>query len=130
VFAGVPDYIHDAMVRAYVKSAAFKPVDDMTLDRIVRPWTVPGGKAAFYRQMAQADSSYTDAVQPLYAQIKRPVLILWGGEDVWLPVEQGERLQEMIPGASLHVIQDAGHLIIEERPGPLIEKMLPFLEGP
>lgn len=128
VFAGVPDYIHAAMVRAYVKTAAFRPLDETTLDRIVRPWTTPGGKAAFYRQMAQADSSYTDAVQPLYAQIKRPVLILWGREDTWIPSEQGGRLHEMIPGSSLHVIQDAGHLIIEERPDQLVERMLSFLK--
>jgi pimeloyl-ACP methyl ester carboxylesterase len=129
VFAGVPDYIHEALVRAYVKTAAVKPLDDTTLDRIVRPWTVPGGKAAFYRQMAQADSSYTDAVEPLYSQITRPVLILWGGEDVWLPVAQGERLQKMIPGASLNVIQDTGHLVIEERPDQLVKGMLSFLKG-
>ncbi|MEJ2638896.1 MAG: alpha/beta hydrolase [Desulfosarcinaceae bacterium] len=128
VFAGVPDYIHEALVRAYVKTAAFRPLDEITLGRIVRPWTVPGGKAAFYRQMAQADSSYTDAVQPLYAQIKRPVLILWGREDAWIPSEQGERLQEMIPGSSLHLIRDAGHLIIEERPDQLVKRMLSFLK--
>jgi pimeloyl-ACP methyl ester carboxylesterase len=129
VFAGVPDYIHEAIVRAYVNTAACKPLDEITLDRIVRPWTVPGGKAAFYRQIAQADSSYTDAVQPFYAQITRPVLILWGREDAWIPPEQGERLHEMIPGSALQVIEDAGHLIIEERPDHLIEKMLPFLTG-
>jgi hypothetical protein len=30
-----------------VKTAAFKPIDDLTLDTIVWPWTVPGGRAAF-----------------------------------------------------------------------------------
>ena len=54
-FAGVPDYIHEAIVRAYVKTAAFKPLNDATLDTIVLPWTEPDGKAAFYRQIAQAN---------------------------------------------------------------------------
>jgi len=75
-FAGVPDYIHESIVRAYVKTAAFKPLDDATLDAIVLPWTERGGKAAFYRKIAQANSGYTDEVQPLYAQISKPVLIL------------------------------------------------------
>ena len=34
------------------------------------------GKAAFYRQMAQADSRYTDEVQPLYPKITTLTLIL------------------------------------------------------
>jgi len=128
-FAGVPDYIHEAIVRAYVKTAAFKPIDDATLDSIVLPWTGPDGKAAFYRQIAQAHSGYTDEVQPLYARISRPVLILWGREDTWIPLERGEALRDMIPGSSLHVIPDAGHLVIEEQPDRLIEKIRPFIQN-
>jgi pimeloyl-ACP methyl ester carboxylesterase len=128
-FAGVPDYIHEAIVRAYVKTAAFKPIDDATLNMIVLPWTETDGKAAFYRQIAQANSVFTDEVQPLYSRIANPVLILWGREDTWIPLEQGEVLHDMIPGSLLHVIPDAGHLVIEEQPDQLIQKIRPFLEG-
>lgn len=126
-FAGVPDYIHEAIVRAYVKTAAFEPIDDTTLDGIASAWTQPGGKAAFYRQIAQADSRFTDEVQDRYAGIDRPVLILWGAEDGWIPVDRGERLHHMIPGSSFHTIPNAGHLVIEERPGDLLDKIIPFL---
>ncbi len=126
-FAGAPDYIHEAIVRAYVKTAAFRSMDDATLDETVAPWTQDGGKAAFYRQIAQADSVYTDEVQPRYAQIARPVLILWGREDSWIPLERGEALHTMIPGSLFRVIPDAGHLVIEEQPGRLIEAIRPFL---
>jgi len=128
-FAGVPDYIHESIVRAYVKTAAFKPLDDATLDAIVLPWTERGGKAAFYRQIAQANSGYTDEVQPLYAQISKPVLILWGREDTWIPLERGAVLQDMIPGSILQVIPDAGHLVIEEQPEQLMKKFHPFLQN-
>lgn len=126
-FAGVPDYIHEAIVRAYVKTAAFNPIDNATLDAIVLPWIAPDGKAAFYRQIAQANSSYTDEIQPLYARISKPVLILWGREDTWIPLERGEALHDMIPGSLLHVIQEAGHLVIEEKPDQLVKKIIPFL---
>ena len=128
-FAGVPDYIHEAIVRAYVQTAAFKPLAEATLDRIVAPWIVGGGKAAFYRQIAQADSAYTDEVQPLYDRLDRPVLILWGREDTWIPLQQGEALHTMIPGSLLRVIADAGHLVIEEQPEALIRVIRPFLMG-
>ena len=126
-FAGVPDYIHEAIVRAYIKTAAFKPIDAHILDMIVSFWTQEKGKAAFYRQIAQADSSFTDQVQPLYPHICPPVLILWGQEDTWIPIEKGMALHDMIPNSLFHVISDAGHLVIEERPDQLIEKIHPFL---
>jgi len=128
-FSSVPDYIHNAIVRAYVKTAAFKPIDDATLDMIVLPWTQPDGKAAFYRQIAQANSGYTDEVQPLYSKISTPVLILWGREDTWIPLEQGEILHDMIPNSLFHVIPDAGHLVVEEQPDALIEKIRTFLRN-
>jgi pimeloyl-ACP methyl ester carboxylesterase len=128
-FAGVPDYIHDAIVRSYVKTAAFDPIDNETLDRIVIPWTEAGGKAAFYRQIAQANSRYTDEVQPLYDKITTPVMILWGREDTWIPVDQGKLLHNMVPGSVFHIVPDAGHLVIEERPNQLIEKIRPFLHN-
>lgn len=126
-FADIPDYIHEAIVRAYVKTAAFKPMDEAVLDKIIHPWTGPDNKEAFYRQIAQADSRYTDEMQHLYEKISRPVLILWGREDTWIPLEKGNILHNMIPESQLHVIPDAGHLVIEEQPEQLIEKIHPFL---
>ena len=128
-FAGVPDYIHEAIVRAYVKTAAFKPIDDATLDMIVAPWTDTNGKSAFYRQIAQANSAHTDDMQPLYAQITSPTLILWGSEDTWIPLERGEALHDMIPGSTFRVIPDAGHLVIEEKPDQLIREIRSFLKN-
>lgn len=127
-FAGVPGYIHEAIVRAYVQTAAHKPLDESLLDRIVEPWSGEAGQAAFYRQIAQADQRYTDEVQSLYSSIKTPTLILWGREDSWVPLERGEELQRLIPDAKLEVIDDAGHLVIEERPKQLLARITPFIE--
>lgn len=128
-FAGVPGYIHEAIVRAYIKTAAFLPIDDTTLDMSVAPWIEGAGQAAFYRQIAQADSVYTDEIQPGYAQIARPVLILWGREDAWIPVDRGAALHAMISGSLFHVIPDAGHLVIEEKPDHLLHQIVPFLKN-
>jgi len=128
-FAGVPDYIHEAIVRAYITTAAFTPLDAATLDRIILPWTGPEGKAAFYRQMAQANSKYTDEVQPLYGRISKPVLILWGREDTWIPLERGEVLHDLIPGSVFQVIPDSGHLVIEEQSDHLIERIRLFIQN-
>ena len=64
-FAGVPDYIHEAIVRAYINTAAFIPIADETMEKTVQPWTGGEGKASFYRQIAQAKEKYTDEAQAL-----------------------------------------------------------------
>ena len=129
-FAGVPDYIHEAIMRAYIDTAAFTPLTDDVMRNTIRPWSGADGKAAFYRQIAQADESYTDEVQPAYSEITAPLMILWGREDTWIPVERGKQLHELIPGSLFHELADAGHLVIEEQPGLLLEKIRPFLTNP
>ena len=129
-FAGVPDYIHEAIIRAYIDTAAFTPLSDDVMRNTIRPWSGADGKAAFYRQIAQADESYTDEVQPAYSEIAEPLMILWGREDTWIPVERGKQLHELIPGSLFHELADAGHLVIEEQPGLLLEKIRPFLTNP
>lgn len=128
-FAGVPDTIHQAIVRAYVKTAAHLPLDERVLDRTVSPWTTEAGKSAFYRQIAQADSAHTDEIEPLYASLMSPVLILWGEQDSWIPPSQGRLLHNRIPNSRFQLIPDAGHLVIEERPDLLLRGIVPFLGG-
>jgi pimeloyl-ACP methyl ester carboxylesterase len=124
---GLPDFIHAAAVRAYVQSAAHRELDDAVWESIVAPWTSAAGQAAFYRQIAQADERYTDEIQSRYPQIDLPTLILWGREDRWIPVDRGQRLHALIPGSELVVIDDAGHLVIEERPDALLSAIRPFI---
>lgn len=125
-FSGVPGFIHEAIVRTYVQTAAHKPLDDATLEGIVRPWTGEQGQPAFYRQIAQADSRYTDEVQARYPTITTPTLILWGREDRWIPLERGETLHGLIPSSEFHVVDDAGHLVIEEKPDQLVQHIMRF----
>ena len=76
VFADIPDYIHKAIVSAYVQGAMHTPMPEETCQGILRPWLGETGRKAFYRQIAQASQRYTDEVQPLYKDIKRPVLLV------------------------------------------------------
>jgi len=126
-FAGVPDYIHEAIVRAYINTAAFLPIADDTMEKTIRPWTGEDGKAAFYRQIAQANEEFTDEVQTVCSQITRPLMILWGAEDTWIPIERGRMLHKLIPGSLFYEIPNAGHLVIEEQSALLMKKIRPFL---
>lgn len=126
-FAGVPEYIQKAIVKAYIETAMYKPLCDETVAQTVEPWLGERGRQAFYRQIAQADQKFTDEVQSKYGEIDIPVLILWGREDVWIPVEKGYELTNTIPSSILKTVPDAGHLIIEEKPDALVKEITGFI---
>lgn len=128
-FAGVPEYIHEAIVKAYICTAAYKTIEESTLESITRYWKGKHGQAAFYRQIAQADSRFTDEIQGNYNSIKIPVLILWGEQDTWIPLEKGKKLNELIPDSKLKIIPDSGHLVIEEQPQKIIKAINAFLRN-
>ncbi|MDG4897755.1 alpha/beta hydrolase [Mesorhizobium sp. WSM4976] len=78
VFAGLPRYVHEAIVPAYISGAVHKPLPADTMSLYAEPWFGDVGQKAFYRQVAQMDERYTDEVEPRYAEIRCPVTILLG----------------------------------------------------
>jgi pimeloyl-ACP methyl ester carboxylesterase len=126
-FAGVPPYMHQAMLDAYLQGAAHRPLSQETLRIYTDPWTGDVGQAAFYRQIAQMDQRYTDEVQPRYGELTCPVSILWGEEDGWIPVERGEELASLIPHARFTRVAGAGHLMQEDAPENIVAAILDMI---
>jgi pimeloyl-ACP methyl ester carboxylesterase len=126
-FAGLPPYIHEAILPAYIGGAAFRPLSEQDMKRYVDPWLGELGQAAFYRQIAQMDSRYTDEIESRYGELRCPVLILWGEEDRWIPIERGRELAARIPTATLRCVPDAGHLVQEDAPEAIVAALLGFL---
>src|SRR5438309_5293888 len=73
VFGAIPAVMHEALVRAYVRTAAAQPMTERAEDMLVGPWLGERGQAAFYRQIAQADQRYTDEIEPRYPSLRLPV---------------------------------------------------------
>ncbi|MEO6510944.1 MAG: alpha/beta fold hydrolase [Nocardioides sp.] len=115
VFAAQPAAVHEGAVRAYVAGASHVGLRAEDLDRLVAPW-LGDGQAAFYRQIAQADERFTDDFLDLLPTVDIPVLVVWGSEDSWIPVDRAHRLAELVPDATLRVFDGAGHLIQLDQP--------------
>ena len=130
VFERLPPPLHEALVRKYISSASHRGLHPTTLDALVAPW-IGGenqqGQGAFYRQIAQADQLYTDEVQTRYGEIQIPVLICWGTDDAWIPVQKAHELASLIPGSKLKLIHGAGHLVQEDSPAQLTAAIVDFL---
>lgn len=126
-FQEIPDYIHQAIVKAYVKGAMYHSMPEETLEGILKPWLGDEGKAAFYRQIAQANRQFTDEIEPKYQNIECPVLVVWGENDEWIPIERGKKLHQAIPTSKFKSISEAGHLVQEDNPFDLLKTITEFL---
>ncbi|MEJ8306211.1 alpha/beta hydrolase [Saccharibacillus sacchari] len=129
VFAGLPGYIHEAIVSAYVQNAQYLQMDKETLHGILRPWLGDSGQHAFYRQIAQADHLYTQEIESRYGEIEIPVLLIWGEQDEWIPIEKGFALGEKMDDVTFVTIPEAGHLVQEDAPDILVREINRFLKS-
>jgi pimeloyl-ACP methyl ester carboxylesterase len=64
------------------------------------------------------------------ANIRVPVLIVWGGRDAIQPQEQAYWQQRDMPGAQVVILDDLGHFPQEEDPPASLQAVMPFLSQP
>ena len=84
--------------------------------------------AARFARQQNALLTRPDA-SPVLASLDRPCLLLCGRQDGWADVAQHEAIQALVPGARLSVIEDAGHMVLMERPEPTIAAVAQFLKS-
>jgi pimeloyl-ACP methyl ester carboxylesterase len=70
-----------------------------------------------------------DVTDNLLPSLRMPVLISWGAEDRIIPLEQGERIHQLIPRSELDVFKGCGHLAPVQCTGEMGPKVIRFLEG-
>jgi pimeloyl-ACP methyl ester carboxylesterase len=58
-----------------------------------------------------------------------PALVVWGAQDTLISVESGRRAAARMPRAEFVVIDQCGHLPMEEKPEELLRAVLPFLKS-
>ncbi|MFD5728164.1 alpha/beta fold hydrolase [Streptomyces sp. NPDC058368] len=84
--------------------------------------TDPHGAAAALRGRAERPD-YRDTL----AAVRKPVLIVVGADDVYTPVADAEAIRDLVPDATMAVIDKAGHLPGAEQPERVNAALLDFL---
>jgi pimeloyl-ACP methyl ester carboxylesterase len=77
----------------------------MTQLTAIMSWTLMGGTAA------------------RLGAIKMPALVLHGGADLLVPIENGKLVAAGIPGSRLRIWDDAGHALIQEHAGEVNDEL-------
>jgi len=107
-------------------------LDEGTAERVF--WdgkvTTAEGRGAFARHLQALDPEQTvDAARRLH-RFHGPCLLLWGEKDRFLPVHrEAAELRQLLPGADLEVLPDAGHFAPLERPAAWARSLLSWGEG-
>jgi pimeloyl-ACP methyl ester carboxylesterase len=62
-------------------------------------------------------------------KINVPTLILCGAEDKMMSVKSSELLQTGIANSQLHILENAGHMVMLEQPNAVADLLKQFIDG-
>jgi pimeloyl-ACP methyl ester carboxylesterase len=88
-------------------------LDERRVDARHQPLRAAGTQRAMIRTVRSWDAEHISRDARL---IRQPTLLLWGDNDIEIPLADGERLHDEIPGSRLIVFLNCGHLPHEEYP--------------
>lgn len=79
------------------------------------------------RALVQRMNSKRESLAPRLKQIQQPTLILWGRQDNWIPPAHALRFHEGLARSKIIIYDEAGHVPMEELPGPSAAHVRQFL---
>lgn len=101
-------------------------LDERRVEARHLPLRTRGAHRAIIRTVRRWDAERVSRDAHLITQ---PTLILWGDRDREVPLADGERLHEAIPGSRLIVFRECGHLPHEEYPAEFTKLVLDFVRS-
>ncbi|MGB2483901.1 MAG: alpha/beta fold hydrolase, partial [Flavobacteriaceae bacterium] len=85
-----------------------------------------GNRQAFVDRLSLENNP---ASYHLISNISQPTLILWGDQDLLIPIENAKLFQKDIPNNTLIILKNTGHVPMEENPSESLEAVVTFLEA-
>ncbi len=116
------------IVEASVKNvyADKTKVTDELVDRYFELSLRKGNRQAFIDRLAMPryKNTYVDI-----KHIEQPTLVLWGEEDLLIPVEKAYQFHKDLPNDTLVIIKGAGHIPMEESPNKSLKPLISFINS-
>lgn len=113
-----------AIAETWARPMLGPAVDPLLLARVLAMVGRMSGE--IYARQTRALLSRPDAT-PLLATIACPTLLLCGQQDGWSPPAQHRDMAAAIPGASLRLIEDCGHMSTLEQPEAVLAALEEWL---
>ncbi len=116
------------LVKASVENVYYdkSKVTDSLVERYFELTLREGNRQAFVDRFKMTENAM-DTLS--IKKITQPTLILWGADDLLIPVENAYKFQAYLPNNHLVILNKTGHVPMEENPGKSLEPILQFLKA-
>ncbi len=74
-------------------------------------------------------ATVSESYEPELAALGCPMALIWGASDTTVPLDVARAALDMVPGATLDVVDGVGHLVPTEAPDRLAAAVLTMLRG-
>lgn len=118
-----PEVFVDILSSAYYDSSII--TDDVALGYQL-PLQITGWEVGFLTYFGADNGELTFDIET-FIGLNVPMLIIWGEEDTWVPIEAGNALAEFFPEATYITYPQVGHLPMEENVTQFNLDLLDFL---
>jgi pimeloyl-ACP methyl ester carboxylesterase len=99
-------------------------VTDALVDRYFELTLRAGNRQAFVDRLNMLNDTTNI---PKLKTIQTPTLVLWGEQDLLIPMENGQRFHDDLPNDKLVILKNMGHVPMEENPVESLKPVLDFL---
>lgn len=114
--------------RLLLKTVARRRMDEATLDAyFANLLSLPGVRWDLTRFLRQVSKRYTLEAAERFSGFRRPVLIVWGEDDVLFLSRYARRLSEDFPDARLRFLAGSRAFVPEDRPEALAAHIAEFV---
>jgi pimeloyl-ACP methyl ester carboxylesterase len=121
-----PDFASSILQSAYHDPSKITPEVARGYER---PLRVVGWDEALLGQLRGSPASADPITAQQIASIPVPVMITWGEEDTWFPIEAGQRVHQLLPSSIWVTYPNTGHLPMEETADAFNRDLLVFLKS-
>jgi len=115
-----------SLVKDNLKEVYFdeSKISEALIDRYHQMILRKGSRTAFIERANLDWQDYTDRL----SLIQAPTLIIWGENDLWIPVGNAVKFMDKLANSSLVVMKKTGHIPMEERPVESVAHALKFIK--
>ena len=112
---------------AFLSTAFYRKeyLSDSVIYAYLEPYRIKGSNKA-YASIIKGNVDYN--IESVLQKINIPALVIWGAEDTWIDLSQAYRFSSLLKNSKLEIIENAGHLPMEEKPDIFNIKVLEFLK--
>jgi 2-hydroxymuconate-semialdehyde hydrolase len=121
-------FVKEKNFQKFLSSAFFNSdfVSPEVIKLYLESFKIKNANKAFL-SILKSNNSYD--IESVLKKIDIPVLIIWGRNDGWISLESAYRFNLLIKGSELAVIENAGHVSMEEQAGTVNNKIIEFLDN-